>query len=200
MEEDIVKLNKATSELVQGINRLLIQYLDELGIPFRPVVMLKTKADIDMRIEPKDMVEILDEILGDKLVYPKGVKTKARRRRVVLYRQIGFKLLRDMGLSHEKIGKAFDISHATVIHGVKSLNNLLETNDHETIITYTDVLTKVKELYNKKYGTNVSLPNPTPIKPKSVLSIVGDKKRNKPTTNKYTPRNEAALNEFMGRG
>ena len=52
------------------------------------------------------------------------IKSKSRKREVVLYRQCCFKVARLQGFSLKTIGKAFGVDHATVLYGIKCINKI----------------------------------------------------------------------------
>ena len=55
------------------------------------------------------------------------IKSTSRNREAVEARQIVFKILKDEdGRKYAKIGMMFEKNHATIIHGVKSMSNLIK--------------------------------------------------------------------------
>ena len=76
------------------------------------------------------------------------IKSKSRKREVVLYRQCCFKIARLQGFTLDTIGKTFAVNHSTVLYGIRCIDNLLEVNDYDALHIYT----KIKHEIKKKYG------------------------------------------------
>ena len=72
------------------------------------------------------------------------IKERTRLRRVTELRQITFYLLhRKTRMSYQKIGNFFGLTHATVLHGVKLVKVLIETDRN----------------FNQKYGLIINTIN-----------------------------------------
>ena len=194
-----LEINKATSQLVEGVNKLLIKYLDTLNIPFRPVVILKPKLIMDEKIDADIMIEMLDVTLGNTKLYPQGVKTKSRRKRIRSIRQIGCKLMRDMEYTFEEIGKAFDIDHVTAIHGSKTVHGLLEIKDYEMTAIYKEVVLQIQYQYGERFGSQIKLDEAPYISGRNKTKDIIDEAEqiiNKPIT---ASKNEREIREFLSK-
>ena len=55
-----------------------------------------------------------------------NINDKTRKRRIVDARRAYAKILRDVGFSYEHIGDSIGKDHATIIHYVKSIDDLLQ--------------------------------------------------------------------------
>jgi chromosomal replication initiation ATPase DnaA len=87
--------------------------------------------------------------------FPATIRTKNRKRELVLYRQCAFKIAIDLGYGCSLIGSYFGWDHATVIHSCKIIKELTNTRDSLAIKT----LTKIENELEKRYGVNGILPS-----------------------------------------
>lgn len=77
-----------------------------------------------------------------------NISEKSRRFDLVFARACYFKICRDLtNNSYQKIGSSLGKNHATVMHGIKTLNDLIET-DKDLQNRYYTLLNKFSE-YNK---------------------------------------------------
>ena len=74
------------------------------------------------------------------------IRSKTRKRKVVYSRFIFFHLMRNKNFSLEKIGSFLGKDHATVIHGLKQFDNLIEYEDFKE--QYYKVINELKEKDN----------------------------------------------------
>lgn len=82
-----------------------------------------------------------------------GIRTKHRKREIVLFRQIFFVIGLDLGFGPSYLGCFLNFDHATVIHSRKAIKNLLDSNDKDTITYYTSVKNAFKKRFS--YDGNV---------------------------------------------
>jgi chromosomal replication initiation ATPase DnaA len=79
-----------------------------------------------------------------------------RRRDLVIKRQIVSYVCRAAGFQFHHIARAMDINHATVIHGVHSVKNLIETKEPEFLQIYEDIMAILNTYHREKYGKDLS--------------------------------------------
>jgi uncharacterized protein YjbK len=90
-----------------------------------------------------------------ELKYIPNIKYVSRKRNLVLIRQCIFTLASEQGYSLQKIGTYFNNKdHATVLHGKKTFNNLIATNNIEAL----SVLKKIQDAIKNKYGNDENVP------------------------------------------
>jgi chromosomal replication initiation ATPase DnaA len=54
--------------------------------------------------------------------------------KLVTARQVYWRYLHENGFNYSRIARMFNyLSHATIIHGIKRINNLIEINDKQTL-------------------------------------------------------------------
>lgn len=73
-----------------------------------------------------------------------SLKIRSRKSALVLLRFVVFKLWKDqVGLHLTEIGDFFDMDHTSVIHGLKRINDLLDTKDPAATLCYKQILSKI---------------------------------------------------------
>ena len=70
------------------------------------------------------MIELIKEIIEQD-----GLANKNRKREIVHRRIYLFRKLREDGHTLKGIGSLFNMNHATILHGLNTYKNLVETND-----------------------------------------------------------------------
>jgi hypothetical protein len=73
-----------------------------------------------------------------------GIRSKKRLFTIIMFRYIFYKIAREMGYPLMVIGKYLGFDHATVLHGTRCINNLLETNEPRYIKFYNHVRNEVQ--------------------------------------------------------
>ena len=111
----------------------------------------RSRFDIDPRVlwsynkdfsPPKLTLTELEKITNtfvEDPIFADGVKSKTRRKEIVILRQCMFKIARESGYTLTSIGSYFDFDHATILYSVTHVNNLLKTKDKLTISTLTNL-------------------------------------------------------------
>jgi len=145
-------------EFLNGFTSLLKTYLVKMNLPFTPVTALKYNEKWQDTLTLSEMISVVDTDLLAMFpnLYKGGLRSKSRKRDLVLRRQVLCVLGRDMGLNLSIIGKELNIDHATVIHGIKNINSLLDTGNTEATRVFKDVNNLIKQFYLDKYGKDIS--------------------------------------------
>ena len=145
-------------EFLNGFTSLLKTYLVKMNLPFTPVSALKYNEKWQDTLSLSEMISVVDADLLAMFpnLYKGGIKSKSRKRELVLKRQVLCVLGRDMGLNLAVIGKELGIDHATVIHSIKNINSLLDTGNPEAMRTFKDINNLIKQYYFDKYGKDLS--------------------------------------------
>lgn len=93
---------------------------------------------------------------------------KSRTRSMVQIRMIFCQLVRSLGYTYEEIGKYLNRDHTTIIHNVRTSDNLVEVNDENYMELFNKITDYLKEYY--KYESDETLPavgeiqdNPKPV-------------------------------------
>ena len=72
------------------------------------------------------MIELIKEIIKQD-----GLAAKNRKREIIHKRIYLFTKLRKDGYTLNGIGKLFNMHHATILHGLNTFQNLVDTNDKQ---------------------------------------------------------------------
>jgi len=137
----------------------VFQYIKEFKTECAEVYGLEVEVQIKRALYPKVMIssskliEYVEYLFkSDEKVPIKirqyGLRDKARFDDLILYRQCLFWFLRNEYYTYTNIAAIFKKSHATVIHGVKNINNLLETKDPTTIRIFNRIKDELKKTFN----------------------------------------------------
>lgn len=70
------------------------------------------------------MIELIKQIIEQD-----GLANKNRKREIVYKRTYLFRKLREDGYSLKRIGGLFNMNHATILHGLRTYQNLVDIND-----------------------------------------------------------------------
>ncbi len=138
------------------ISGLLEQYKDRFPPPkqtiiYKEKIVYKTQIQIDEEVEegllsPSDVIRTVSKITG---VGIHSITGNLRTRERVEARHISFYLIKKYctNLSLSQIGRYFgNKDHASVIHGVKQINDKLDINDY----TITNIVNMATEKLQKK--------------------------------------------------
>lgn len=124
------------------------------------------------KITLEQLIDVANDVLRHDPEYVEGhtIQTKSRMRYLVLYRQCVFRLGFEAGYGSTIIGLSCNHSHATVIHGARIFQELLETKDKQTI----SILKCIEYELEKRYGFegNVQPDNGPGAKPEPVLHVM----------------------------
>ena len=79
--------------------------------------------------------------------FVKGILTKNRDKTLVNYRYCFYKLAREMKYTTIQIANFTKFDHATILHGVSSIKDLLSVEDEQTIINLNSIYDELKDRY-----------------------------------------------------
>jgi hypothetical protein len=129
-----------TKEMVETIETFKCKFKLKYGIT--PYVSINTRGNYMGQLSLKELFDIVNEALANKVghKYKEGILTATRLREVVLYRQAFCKIGMHLGYKVTSIAEFINKNHATVIHSVRNIDNLLSVDD-------IDVTTCMNELY-----------------------------------------------------
>jgi len=145
--------NKYTKELMENIKDLLNTYLIKIGMSTIPTLQDDSEADTNM-MGIREIIEVVNDTV-DKIMYPQGLYTKSRRRDLVMKKQIVSYICRCYGFQLHRIAKEMNVTHATIIHSVTTVKNLLKRNDPEMLPTYQIIIIALTSYYREKYGKDL---------------------------------------------
>ena len=93
------------------------------------------------------MIELIKQIIEQD-----GLAQKNRKREIVHRRIYLFNQLRKGGYTLKRIGGMFNMNHATILHGLKTYQNLIDTKDKQLKLD-----TEYYELLLKNNKPNIDL-------------------------------------------
>lgn len=111
---------------------------------FNRTVFVTVEKDTVKPMHLYDMIDITkllwhsDSSVSEEL-RKKDLLSKTRNRELVTYRQVLCVICRKYGYHLEAIGIGLNINHATVLHGITTVKNLLENKDKEVTRIYNRV-------------------------------------------------------------
>lgn len=137
-------------KLIQNtIDKFVTKFYHHFGtIP--QVIVPEYTYRIPKTLNLVQLESIANEILNNPLRYPQGVRTRSRKRELVLVRQCMFKIARENGCGFASIGNHFGYDHATVIYSKTTIDTLVSGKNQEAI----NVLNKFKYVIQKSYGVD----------------------------------------------
>jgi chromosomal replication initiation ATPase DnaA len=104
-------------------------------------VMVNTKSVFSHKTSLEEIQQIVDSRMKMFFIHdvPVSIMDDTRKRPIVIYRQVFCKIARLMGYSMTNIGKYISRDHATVIHSIKTVDNLIEAKDKEMMDCLNDI-------------------------------------------------------------
>lgn len=133
----------------------------------------------NLNIPDESTIQILERIIIDTMHKNNpdlsNIKSfsniKTRRRKILLWMQVYSYLAVKLGYSKSHVGRSMNRDHATVIHRIKVVENLLSIGDKELKEVYNAVKKSIRE-YVGIISTNPEGKDDT----RSILSALRDKK------------------------
>ena len=92
--------------------------------------------------------------LDPSLSYLDSMIVKSRRRNVLIWVQCYTYIARTIGFTTTRIGEFINRDHATVLHSVRAVQNMIDTNETDFMLAYKAVLKNIKE-YVGIISTNI---------------------------------------------
>ena len=135
----------------------------------------------DNVIDDKSDIKVLEDIVVEtmhkrypELSYIKDLTVKVRRREIIMWVQAYSHLAYLLGFTKTYIGKSIDKNHATVIHSIKTSENLLSIEEKQFTEVYNLILKSIQ-----KYVGIISTDPSEKFDTKSVLNALRNKQKNK---------------------
>jgi len=141
-----------TTKLMKELQDLINTYLIEAGITKIPTVQIREVECTEIAL--REIVDVVNSTI-DKTKYPSGLSTRSRNRELVQKRQVVSYICKYLGFHLNHIGKSMYITHATVLHGVYTVANMLKTKEPLMIAEYNYLVTLLNEYHKEKYGKDL---------------------------------------------
>ena len=130
-------------------------------------------ANINITNKLKELEQIVIHTMHEidpSLSYVDSMIINSRRRNVLIWVQCYTYIARNLGFTTTRIGEFINRDHATVLHSVRSVQNMIETNETDYMIVHNAVLKNIKD-YVGIISTNTEGENDT----QSILDSLRDK-------------------------
>lgn len=137
------------SQAQRMINDFCIEFYDKFG--FWPIIKSNINSFFIPQLALEELRLIIDEIF--KKNFPdihtdEAMLGKTRKQTPILYRHIFYKIARELGYTFKDIGRFSGFNnHATILHAVKRISNLLEVKDPEVITNYNLIKNEIHDRY-----------------------------------------------------
>lgn len=140
------------------IEEFQLEFYNKIGYIPKIITMADPKYNLPI-ISLESLIEVFDEIMNEKFGNKKihgqlyRISSHTRKRDVVEYRYMYFKIAKLMGYYLTDIGRSLTSNkrengydHTTVIHGCSTFDNLLDTSEMFSL-NYYNVLSLLKSKY-----------------------------------------------------
>ena len=120
-------------------------------------------ANINITNKLKELEQIVIHTMHEidpSLSYVDSMIINSRRRNVLIWVQCYTYIARNLGFTTTRIGEFINRDHATVLHSVRSVQNMIETNETDYMIVHNAVLKNIKD-YVGIISTNTEGENDT---------------------------------------
>lgn len=124
------------------------KFYDKFG--FWPIIRFNTKSFFIPKLKLDELKTLMDEAFKNNYPgdYPKnGMMEKTRKQLTILFRHIFYKIAREIGYTFTDIGKFSGYNHATILHAVNRVSDLLDIKDAEVCRNYKLVKNEIQDRY-----------------------------------------------------
>jgi len=139
----MVEPNKLGKEATDDILAFSKKFYLKYGV--YPTVIYTLNKHKTKTVSLPEMENIINNLLKNHYNSDYTVRTRSRLRDIVIYRQIMFKMLYDMGYTLTVLSKFFNYNHATVLYSKDTVNDFLEINDARFSKIYNNILDEIKQ-------------------------------------------------------
>jgi hypothetical protein len=143
------ELNDESDENKQQIINAILEFQNEFAIKFGFIPIITLRKSISVNRRTLDELEYIgNSVLNEPIKYPQGIRTRTRKREVLIIRQAISKIAADMGYTFQAIGYFFGYSHCTILHSKKTINNLISTKNPDLIKTIFLINEEIKRQFS----------------------------------------------------
>lgn len=138
-----ITINLTRSEITDSMKEDIEHFLYRFRIKYNvnAHVMVNTKSVFSHKTTLEEIQHIVDSRMKMFFIHdvPLSIMDNTRKRPIVTYRHVFCKIARLMGYSMTNIGKYIGRDHATIIHSVKTVDNLIEAKDKDMMNCLNDI-------------------------------------------------------------
>ena len=154
IETDHYRINFTHSELTDKMREDIETFKKrfELKYNITPYISINHKRNFVGEISLTELFNIINQYMKthNQEKFELGILQPTRKRPVVLFRHIFCKIATSLGYGPTVISNYINKNHATVIHSVTSVNNLLETGDTYTMQSVNDIYMEMEKYLSKR--------------------------------------------------
>lgn len=135
-------------EAERMIDDFCSKFYDKFG--FWPVIRFNTKSFFIPKLTLDELRTVINDIFKQNFpdIYTdEGMMLKTRKQLPILYRHLFYKIAREVGYTFKDIGRFAGFNHATILHAVKRISDLLEIKDAEVTRNYNLVKNEIQDRY-----------------------------------------------------
>ena len=153
-EKELLKPDTFTPGMVKE----MADYVDAFKIKFKlrygitPYVSISTKGHYNGKLSLQELLDIINETFEkhSDVKYQDGVFSHSRKREVVTYRHAFCKISHSLGYKLKSIAEFINKNHATVIHSIRNVDNLLKANDYQMTRCMDEIYVDMERYITKK--------------------------------------------------
>ena len=145
--KQIYKTKEEKAKMDQKIQEMKSAFYNEFGCEV--IIVLREPVNYHFRMSLENLQECIDAVVDKSYpgMFPNGIWTKSRHQVLVNYRYCFFKLARKMRYTTTRISQFSGFHHATIIHGVKEIDNYVSISEEQTVINLNLIYNELKERY-----------------------------------------------------
>ena len=144
--------------ITPGVAKEMSDYVDAFKLKFKlkygitPYVSISTKGHYNGKLSLQELLEIVNKVFEDNVnvKYQDGVFSHSRKREVVTYRHAFCKISYSLGYKLKSIAEFINKNHATVIHSIRNVDNLLKSHDFEMTRCMDELYVEIEKYIMKK--------------------------------------------------
>lgn len=161
-----------SEELGNLITKFVKDFYDLTGV--NPIISYPNSEKEENKVNLWDLETLVNDVFYKHfpdLYDSKGIRSRNRKRIRVTFRQIYMKMaVQEYYYSLSRTANHLGFDHATVIHAKRTINNLLQTNDKDTVLIYNLIKNAEKERFRN--DGDVQQNDGRELVTKSILSSV----------------------------
>jgi len=142
------------------VKRFIAVFHKKFGVVPSVMYSLDEEENIPL-ISLNDLEKTVDSLISKDVLLKDivniSVKSRSRKKRVMIFRQCTFKVATLMGYTYTAIGRHFEYDHSSIIYSCNTITGLLESGYSDILTIYTLIKDEIKE----KFGDDGSLQSNT---------------------------------------
>jgi hypothetical protein len=147
MDIELTDKEQKEQELNKFIDDFILDCKNKFDVV--PLVSIQYKVNKNFRCIPlSEIIRIVNNQLyvNNSKYFPLGIRTKGRDKVLVLYRYIYYTIARNLSYTLKEIAESVNKNHASVLHGIRQIKNLLETGINADVTDpYNDCTKEINE-------------------------------------------------------